>query len=239
MIRISKIWVTLIVAFAFFSIANAPASLLKPALKKSISIPFSLSGSIWQGSMHSNYFTSASWKVDSLYLLLAKVSVQLTVEIDAQNKINAKAQISPFKKLELNNINGVLTTQYLQQFVPNMPFLFSSNIVINKANASWNNSLPPNLPLEFKGNLSIKEVNLLGEKLGDYSFNFAYLDQALDGDISSSISSSIDTNLKVNISSKKVLKMSGEILPKTRVLQSIFKELNISPSISYQYQLSY
>jgi len=75
--------------------------------------------------------------------------------------------------------------------------------------------------------------------LGDYSFNFAYLDQALDGDISSSISSSIDTNLKVNISSKKVLKMSGEILPKTRVLQSIFKELNISPSISYQYQLSY
>ena len=71
------------------------------------------------------------------------------------------------------------------------------------------------------------------------SFNFAYLDQALDGDISSSISSSVDTNLKVNISSKKVLTVSGEILPKTRVLKSIFKELNISPSISYQYQLSY
>ena len=237
--RTSKIWVTLIVALLFFSIANAPASLLRPYLKNSISIPFTLSGTIWKGSMHSNYFTSASWKVDPLHLLLAKLSVQLKAEIDTQNKINAKAKISLFKKLELSNINGVFTTQYLQQFVPNMPFLLSSNIVINKVNASWNNSLPPNLPSEFKGNLSIKEVNLLGEKLGDYSFNFAYLDQTLDGDISSSISSSIDTNLRVTISPKKVLTMSGEILPKTRVLKSIFKELNISPSISYHYQLSY
>jgi len=237
--RISKIWVTLIVAFAFFSIANAPANLLRPYLKNSISIPFSLSGSIWKGSMHSNYFTSASWKVDPLYFLLAKVSVQLIVEIDAQNKIQAKAEISPFKKLQLSNIDGNLTTQYLQQFTPSMPFLFSSNILINQANASWNNSLPPNLPSEFKGSLLIKEVNFLGEKLGDYSFNFAYFDQALDGDISSSISSSINTNLKVNISSKKVLTMSGEILPKTIVLQSIFKELKISPSINYRHQLSY
>jgi len=237
--RISKIWVTLIVAFAFFLIANAPASLLRPYLKGSISIPFSLSGSIWQGSIHSNYFTSVSWKVDPLYLLLAKVSVQLTAVIDAQNKIQAKAEISPFKKLQLSNINGNITTQYLQQFAPSMPFLFSSNILINQVNASWNNSLPPNLPSELKGNSLIKEVNFLGEKLGDYSFNFAYLDQALDGDISSSISSSIDTNLKVNISSKKVLTVSGVILPKTIVLKSIFKELNIKPSISYQYQLSY
>jgi len=237
--RTSKIWVTLIVALLFFSIANAPASLLKPYLKNSIGIPFTLSGTIWKGSMHSNYFTSASWKVDPLYLLLAKVSVQLIAELDAQNKINTTAEISPFKKLTLNSINGNLTTQYLQQFLPNMPFIFSSNIIINQANASWNNSLPPNLPSEFKGNFLIKEVNFLGEKLGDYSFNFAYLDQALDGDISSSISSSVDTNLKVNISSKKVLTVSGEILPKTRVLKSIFKELNISPSISYQYQLSY
>ena len=133
--RISKIWVTLIVAFAFFSIANAPANLLRPYLKNSISIPFSLSGSIWKGSMHSNYFTSASWKVDPLYFLLAKVSVQLIVEIDAQNKIQAKAEISPFKKLQLSNIDGNLTTQYLQQFTPSMPFLFSSNILINQANA--------------------------------------------------------------------------------------------------------
>jgi len=237
--RISKIWVTLIVTFAFFSIANAPASLLKPYLKSSISIPFSLNGSVWQGSIYSNYFTSVSWKVEPLYLLLAKVSVQFTAEIDAQNKIQAKAEISPFKKLQLSNIDGNITTQYLQQFAPSMPFLFSSNILINHANASWNNSLPPNLPSEFKGNLLIKEVNFLGEKLGDYSFNFSYLDQALNGDISSSISSSVDSNLKVTISSKKVLTISGEILPKTLVLQSIFKELNISPSISYRHQLSY
>ncbi len=202
--RISKIWFTLIVAFVFFLIANAPASLLKPILKNSISIPFTLSGSIWKGSMHSNYFTSASWKVDPLHLLLARVSVQLKAELDAQNKINATAEISPFKKLTLNSINGNLTTQYLQQFLPNMPFIFSSNIIINQANASWNNSLPPNLPSESQGNFLIKGVNFLGEKLGDYKFNFVYLNQALVGSISSSASSSIDTNLKVNISSKKI-----------------------------------
>ena len=125
--RISKIWVTFIFALLCFLIANAPASLLKPYLKNSINIPFTLSGSIWKGSMNSNYFNSASWKVDPLYLLFANVSVQLIAEIDAQNKINAKAKISPFKKLELRDINGVLTTQYLQKFLPNMPFLFSSN----------------------------------------------------------------------------------------------------------------
>jgi len=226
--RTSKIWVTLIVALLFFSIANAPASLLRPYLKNSIGIPFTLSGTIWKGSMHSNYFTSASWKVDPLYLLIAKVSIQLTAELDAQNRINTTAEISPFKKLTLNSINGNLTTQYLQQFLPNMPFIFSSNIEINQANASWNNSLPPNLPSESKGNFLIKEVNFLGEKLGDYKFNFVYLNQILEGSISSSTSSSIDTNLKVNISSKKILTIAGEILPKTKVLQLIFKELNIN-----------
>ena len=153
--RTSKIWVTLIVALLFFSIANAPASLLRPYLKNSIGIPFTLSGTIWKGSMHSNYFTSASWKVDPLYLLIAKLSVQLNAELNAQNKIKTTAEISPFKKLTLNSINGNFTTQYLQQFLPNMPFIFSSNIEINQANASWNNSLPPNLPSEFKGNFLI------------------------------------------------------------------------------------
>ena len=237
--QISKIWVTLIVAFAFFSIANAPASLLRPYLKSSIRIPFSLIGSVWQGSLHSNYFTSASWKVDPLYLLLAKVSVQLIAELDAQNKINTTAEISPFKKLTLNSINGNLTTQYLQQFLPNMPFIFSSNIEINQANASWSNSLPPNLPSESKGNFLIKEVNFLGEKLGDYKFNFVYLNQILDGSITSSASSSIDTNLKVNISSKKILTIAGEILPKTKLLQLIFKELNINLNPNIVYQLDF
>jgi hypothetical protein len=85
----------------------------------------------------------------------------------------------------------------------------------------------------------IKEVNFLGEKLGDYKFNFVYLNQILEGSISSSTSSSIDTNLKVNISSKKILTIAGEILPKTKVLQLIFKELNINLNPNIVYQLKF
>jgi len=237
--RISRIWTILIAALVFFLIANAPAQILKPYLKNSINFPFTLSGTIWNGSVQSKYFNKASWQVNALSLLLLKISIDIKVEIDSKNELNANAEMSPFNKLELNNINGVLTTQYLQQFIPNTPFLLSSNINIVQTNAKWSSQLPPNTPSEAEGSLMLEKVNFLGEKLGDYSFNFSYLDQALNGDISSSISSSVDSNLKVTISSKKVLTISGEILPKTLVLQSIFKELNISPSISYRHQLSY
>ena len=237
--RISRIWAILIAALVFFLIANAPAQILKPYLKNSFNFPVTLSGTIWNGSVQSKYFNKASWQVNALSLLLLKISIDIKVEIDSKNELNANAEMSPFNKLELNNINGVLTTQYLQQFLPNMPFLLSSNINIVQTNAKWSSQLPPNTFSEAEGSLMLEKVNFLGEKLGDYSFNFSYLDQALNGDISSSISSSVDSNLKVTISSKKVLTISGEILPKTLVLQSIFKELNISPSISYRHQLSY
>ena len=240
MIRISRILVTFIVALLFFSIANAPANLLKPYLKNSINIPFTLSGSIWSGSIHSQYFNSASWNIDPLYLLLAKVSIQLKADFDAQNILNVKAEISPFKKLELRDINGVLTTQYLQKFLPNMPFLFSSNILINQANASWNKNSPPNLPSESKGDFLIKEVNFLGENLGNYSFNFIYFDRSLEADISSSNNSTLSAALKLTISPERLLVVTGEILPKTKGLESLFKELNIDlkPRITYQLPLS-
>ena len=237
--RISRIWAILIAALVFFLIANAPAQILKPYLKNSFNFPFTLSGTIWNGSVQSKYFNKASWQVNALSLLLLKISIDIKVEINSKNELNANAEMSPFNKLMLNNINGVLTTQYLQEFLPNSPLLLSSNINIVQTNAKWNRLLPPNTPSEAEGSLMLEKVNFLGEKLGDYSFNFSYLDQALNGDISSSISSSVDSNLKVTISSKKVLTISGEILPKTLVLQSIFKELNISPSISYRHQLSY
>jgi len=238
--RISRILVTFIFALLFFSIVNAPANLLKPYLKNSISIPFTLNGSIWSGSIHSQYFNSVSWDIDPLYLLLAKVSIQLKADLDAQNILNAKAEISPFKKLELRGINGVLTTQYLQKFLPNMPFLFSSNIEINQANASWSNSLPPNLPSESKGNFLIKEVNFLGENLGSYSFNFVYFNRSLEGDISSSKKSALSAALKLTISPERLLIITGEIFPKTRNLELLFKELNVDlkPRITYQLPLS-
>ena len=237
--RISRIWALLLAALVFFLIANAPAQILKPYLKNSFNFPFTLSGSIWNGSLQSKYFKKASWQVNAFSLMLAKISIDIELEIDSKNKLNANAEMSPFNKLMLNNINGVLTTQYLQQFLPNAPLLLSSNINIVQTNAKWNRLLPPNTPSEAEGSLTFEKVNFLGENLGNYRFNFAYLDQSLIGDISSTDSSAVEASIKVNISNSNLLTLDGDILPKTKGLQSIFRELKIDPSISYYYQLGH
>jgi hypothetical protein len=236
---IIKIWTTLLAVSIFFLIVNIPAQILKPYLKNSIDFPFSLSGSVWKGSMSSKHFQSASWQIEPIYLLLAKVSSKINVEIDTDNKISAHAEISPFSKLSLNAISGVLTTQYLQQFFPNTPFMLSSSININQTKAKWNNLFPPYLPSEAQGILMIQNTNFLGENLGDYKLNYLYLGRSLKVDISSTNSSSVEALIKINISKEKKFKLSGKILPKTKDLQAIFKELNISltPNISFQLDL--
>jgi hypothetical protein len=234
--RISRIWVLLIASLVFFLIANAPAQILKPYLKNSFNFPFTLSGSIWNGSLQSEYFNKASWQVHPLSLLLLKISIDIKVEIDSKNKLNANAEMNPFNTLELNNINGVLTSQYLQQFLPSTPLLFSSNINIDQTNAKWSSQLPPNTPSEAGGSLTFEKVNFLGENLGNYRLNFVYFDRSLSGDISSTDSSAVEASIKLNISNSNLLTLDGEIFPKTKGLQSIFRELNISftPNITLQ-----
>jgi hypothetical protein len=231
-----KIWITLIIASAFFLIANAPASILKPYLKNSLNFPFELRGTVMQGEISSEHFQKVSWQVSPLYLLLAKVSAQIRVKIDSNNQINSVAEISPFSKPELKQIKGEVTTQYLQKFWPATPFLFNTNIQIKQANVKWDEGFPTNLPSESEGSLVLTNVDLLGEGIGDYQFVFKYLDQSLVGNITSTSNSSLDATLKLGINPQRLLTLTGEILPKTIALKLIFKELNtnLNPNISYQ-----
>jgi hypothetical protein len=50
------------------------------------------------------------------------------------------------------------------------------------------------------------------------------------------IISAVEASIKVNISNSNLLTLDGEIFPKTKGLQSIFRELNISftPNITLQ-----
>ena len=104
MMRISKIWITFIILLFFFFIANAPAQILKPYLKNSLNFPFTLSGTIWNGSIQSKYFNNVSWQINPLFLVLAKISIDMKAEVDNKNNIIANAEITPFNKLELKNI---------------------------------------------------------------------------------------------------------------------------------------
>ena len=85
----------------------------------------------------------------------------------------------------------------------------------------------------------LEKVNFLGENLGNYRFNFAYLDQSLIGVISSTDSSAVEASIKVNISNSNLLTLDGEIFPKTKGLQSIFRELNINLSPRTSFQLNF
>ena len=237
--RTSRIWIALIIALAFFLMANAPAQILKPYLSSLINFPFTISGTIWKGDMSSKHFQRLSWQIDPIFLILGKVSSKINLEIDNINKLSANAEIGLFSKLELNTINGVITTKYLQQFSPNTTFLLSSNINISQTNVKWSDQLPPNLPSKIGGIFVLEKVNFLGENLGDYRFNFLYSDRSLEGDISSTSNSAVEASIKVSVSKSKLLSLDGVILPKTIQLQSIFRELNISLKPRITYQLNY
>ena len=81
------------------------------------------------------------------------------------------------------------------------------------------------------------EIVFLGEKLGSYRFNYSYSKNSLDGSITSTNDSSVDTNLKLHISPQNVLTIQGEVLPKSKTVKTIFKELNISPNPNIKTQL--
>ena len=53
------------------------------------------------------------------------------------------------------------------------------------------------------------------------------------------IISAVEASIKVNISNSNLLTLDGEILPKTKGLQSIFRELNINLSPSTSFQLNF
>ena len=169
---------------------------------------------------------------------MAKISAKITVKIDSSNQISTDAETSPSKNLKLSNIKGTITTQYLQQFFQNTPFLFNSTIQINRSEAVWDKQNPPSLPSEVNGILLVKAVNLLGEDLGDYHLNFIYSDQSLNGAITSTKNSAVNGELKLNISPQNLLTVSGQILPKTKELKLIFKNLNIKLRPILTYQLS-
>ena len=232
-----KVWAVLIIASLFFLITNAPAYLLKPYLTNSLNFPFNVNGTIWQGSVSSKHFQKLSWHVEPLYLLTGILFSQISIIIDRENQINANATINLGKTLELNNINGALTTKYLQQFSPEMPFLFQASINIDQANARWEKALPPELPLIAEGELVAEKVNLLGEELGSYRFNYSYSNNTFKGGINSTNGSSVDTNLKLHISPQNVLTVQGDVLPKSKTLKDIFKGLNIASNPNIKMQL--
>ena len=230
-----KYIVTFALALVFFIVVNAPATLLTPYIKN-IEIE-NINGSVWQGSISSNQFENITWSINPFYLILGTLSADVNAKINQTNHLNTIASINLFQNTALENINGTLTTNYLQQLTPTLPIMAQAKFTINNAQINWDDIKSQNYPSSAQGGVSIQKVNLLGEQLGNYDAKFNYKNNILRSSITSNQSSQLDADIKLTLNPQFKLTVKGAIQPKTNNLTLILKELNIPNKQDYSIQL--
>jgi hypothetical protein len=230
--------VTFALALVFFLVANTPVTLLTSYIKNIDNFQIkSIDGSIWQGSMSSNHFENLTWNVNPFYLILGTLTADVGVQINKTNHLNTTASINLFQGTALENVSGILTTNYLQQFSPALPTMVQAKFTINNTEVNWDDIKNQNIPSFSQGDISIQEVNLLGEQLGNYDAKFNYKNNLLKSSIASILSSKVDTDISLTLTPQFILTIKGTTQPKTNNLKSIFKELNIPNKQNYSIQL--
>ena len=230
-----KYIVAFVLALVFFIVVNAPATLLTPYIKN-IEIE-KINGNVWQGSISSSQFENITWSINPFYLILGTLSADVNAKINQTNHLNTTASINLFQNTALENINGTLTTNYLQQLAPTLPIMAQAKFTINNAQINWDDIKSQNIPSLAQGGISIQKVNLLGEQLGNYDAKFNYQNNVLKSSIVSNSSSKVNTNISLTLNPQIKLTIKGTIQPKTSNLKSIFKELNIPTKQDYSIQL--
>ena len=230
-----KYIVTFVLALVFFIVVNAPATLLTPYIKN-IEIE-KINGSVWQGSISSSQFENITWSINPFYLILGTLSADVNAKINQTNHLNTTASINLFQNTALENINGTLTTNYLQQLAPTLPIMAQAKFAINNAQINWDDIKSQNYPSSAQGGVSIQKVNLLGEQLGNYDAKFNYKNNILRSSITSNQSSQLDADIKLTLNPQFKLTVKGAIQPKTNNLTLILKELNIPNKQDYSIQL--
>ena len=233
-----KYIVTFALALVFFIVVNAPATLLTPYIKNIENIEIeNINGSVWQGSISSNQFENITWSINPFYLILGTLSADVNAKINQTNHLNTTASINLFQNTALENINGTLTTNYLQQLAPTLPIMAQAKFAINNAQINWDDIKNQNIPSLAQGGISIQKVNLLGEQLGNYDAKFNYQNNVLKSSIVSNSSSKVNANINLALNPQFKLTIKGTIQPKTSNLKSIFKELNIPTKQDHSIQL--
>ena len=230
-----KYIVTFVLALVFFIVVNAPATLLTPYIKN-IEIE-KINGNVWQGSISSSQFENITWSINPFYLILGTLSADVNAKINQTNHLNTTASINLFQNTALENINGTLTTNYLQQLAPTLPIMAQAKFAINNAQINWDDIKSQNYPSSAQGGISIQKVNLLGEQLGNYDAKFNYQNNVLKSSIVSNSSSKVNANINLALNPQFKLTIKGTIQPKTSNLKSIFKELNIPTKQDHSIQL--
>lgn len=226
------------ISFFLFLIGNLPANLFDSSARQLNVNITTLEGSIWQGRTHSK-LGAIKWDFSPLALLQAKLSWRMDIEQKEQHRLAFDAGVNIFKQLQLRNTTGTLSSATLKMLalLPNNIANATSFVVqINELNASWdanNSSVRPNA---LQGVLQVKNLNVLGERLGDYQLRIDSENQQLNGVITEQ-DAQIKTHLKATLSPSNLLNIQGDIDASNQNIRSLLDGIGVKKKVVFDYQL--
>ncbi len=208
----------------FFIIIKAPSSVLNKYYPHVV-----FSGKMINGTALHNKIGTIKWRLKFIYLLAGKV-VLVTSIIKDDNKINTTFSINLLGNIELTKTNGIVDSNYLQQFITNMPKIMLTKFRINKLNIDVNNKKLTTL-------IDIVNLNILGEDLGSYKLQAVVANHKIIANIKD------DKNAKLTVianakSIDNVLFITGNIDGKDKNSRELLRSIGISNIINVQLNIS-
>ena len=230
-----KYILSFLIALVFFLISNLPASLFASFIQS----PYLLEGSVWKGHTNDFKLGKVDWNFSPLTLLQAKLGWQVHIEQKMQHKLVFDFSIDSSKHLQFNDVTGTLSSEILKSFklLPdNISNITSFEVQIDALNIDdWNADNLADHPY-LEGLLQIKNLNILGEILGDYQLRIDSKNQQLNGVIIDK-DAQIKTNLNVILSPSNQLSIQGTVKANNQNMQLLLNGAGVNNNVVFNYQL--
>lgn len=233
-----KYSIIFVLSLSLFLLVKIPANLLMSNVGDIKGIHISqLEGTIWKGSAKAKEFVLLEWDFLPWRLFTGQGAIKINLKIDKDNHLQALAFVNANQQLALKEISGNITTNYLQQLMPNTPFMFQSDLSIEKSDLGWEDFRQLTALNTANIALTAHDVNLMGERIGAYNASINYKDQQLAGNINSTQNSSINTKLKLTLVSGNKLRINGSTSPRSKKLRQLYQQLKLPKKINYIVQI--
>lgn len=218
--------VLFIVLLIGFVIAKAPAQLAQPYINAISPTPIqAMSGTLWAGSAQAEAIESITWQLHPVALLSGSIDADIQSQVDSDNFATAELTWSPSGQLQLNEIYAQLTTDELQKWLPNTPILAEGLMQLSAGRAFWTSFDPP-LPATAQGLLTLKHIESMGVKLGDYSADFELNSGQIRADIASLQEASVEAQFTLT-GDLNLVRVKGAARPLNADTRELFKQFNL------------
>ena len=219
-----------ILSLLFFTIVKTPAHTILQEYFPDTKI----SGKILNGSIYHQKIGNINWVFQPLSLLTGKLSANIYITKD-NNRINSNISIDLFGDIIINNANGNATIKYLRQFDKRIPNIVAANIKINSVNLLITDTVNF-IPKTLNSDLVVTNLNILGEKIGNYKVNANFTENNKIAIILNTKNSVFNTNIKLNLN-KNIINIKGKITANSEVGKGLLKNFGISEKINLKFKI--